>query len=256
MFTHKLLGPVAGLFLGLAAGQTFAGEWVPVDTGQAGLSAITYRSAKMLPGEQATLAYTGTEIVSRAALGNGKFYPNKVNTIILQIVLTSDDKPITGFTGVTLRRDREGEELDTLYSADERTIRSSGPNCGGYTLQSLPDGRDEQCLTRCYRSYDDVIAQKNVIACDGGNAYWIATYAAGTLVEQLVIGDEDKAFAEGYAKAFPDDPSNSPRMSRDEIVAAANYLVVRLTRQGSTNTNFPIDDTFRAALWDDIPFQQ
>lgn len=238
----RLLGPAAGLLLGLIATPVLAGEWVPVESLLEGLSAITYRSEKMLPGEEATLFYRGTD-VDMASVSGLKMDLFLQNTVMMQIALTSGDEPIIGFEGVTLRQERDGEDIMVLYDVvnDEDAYSFLRPACGTNTLQDLPDGTEPICSNSCFRSYDDAALQRDAVACNGGEAHWILIVIVGTLREQLGSTGSDKAIADAIG--------SGPRKSYDQIMASANYLIVHVKENNSSHTNFPLDDTFRLAMW-------
>ena len=204
----------------------------------------------MLQGEQATLFYTDLKkIYLMGPLNFGVTLPYKVKTVMFQIVLTSEDKPITGFKGMTLRQEMDEKDIETFYSAGNNADpnSSNGRACGSYTsFRDLLDGSEAKCDNFCFRSYDDLAAQKNAVACDSGEARWIVIFTAGTLRQGLGMSDADKAFA----KAVGTTPGYN------EHLAAANYLVVHAMWKGSSSVHFPIDNTFRAALWGDAPGQQ
>lgn len=242
--------------LWLAAAPALADEWEPVDSGHEGVSAITFRGKDMLPGEEATFLYSGMQ--ADMEFDDGGIWPTNARDVFFAIVVTSGSEPITGFEGVTLRGDLQGEDLVTFYNAAVTdSIFSMGlPSCGGYTLGDLPDGTEAQCMSMCFRNYDDLRAQHDVVACDGGEAHWIAILLSGRLSERAKIPPAEPGASE--ARKFMDvmqavderEAAENGWLTVEQMVAAANYLIVHVKWKGAAAALFLIDDTFRKAMWD------
>lgn len=242
--------------LWLAAAPALADEWAPIDSGRPGLSAITYRGADMLPGEEATFVYS--QMQADMEFDGDSIWPTNVRDVALAIIVTSGAEPITGFEGVTLRGDLQGDDLETFYNAavTDSIFTMGLPSCGGYTLGDLPDGTEAQCMNMCFRNYDDLRAQHDVVACDSGEAHWIAIVLSGRLSERAKIPPAEpgasnvRKFMDVMQAVDEREAAENGWLNLAQEVAAANYLIVHVKWKGARAALFQIDDTFRRAMWD------
>jgi hypothetical protein len=189
---------------------------------------------------------------------SGVLWPTSVSNISFQIVLTSGAEPLTGFEGVSLRKELGGEDRVTFYSIpthDDSYVWLLLPPCGNYTLAYLPNGDEAQCVNLCYRVYDDLAAQQNDIACDSGEAHWILIVVVGALTERQKLAPagpgatETRKVMEGIEREDEEKAARNGWLSLDEEVSTANFLIVHTKWKGALGALFQIDDTFRKAMW-------
>lgn len=259
-FMRKLLGPVAGLVLGLAAAPAFAGEWVDGIYDDEFWKVLVYKG-KFYEGEFANLYYGSDG--KKDFMGDSRQQRYK-----LVMVLNNGDARITGFTGVHLAGST-GETLLTLSYEPSRFDYA--------TMTNVPDAEGDsgsyEAATHggwpahtvhkndwhaCYRSLADLNEGTGAVRCDSGEGRWIYVEAVGTLKEEMrrvndsagltmeeMLEKAVKDTAEGHAGGRREFYSPGP------AIRAANRLVVGAKHGEYTSFNLTIDDTFRHALWDE-----
>ncbi|MCB2103967.1 MAG: hypothetical protein KDE06_14560 [Rhodobacteraceae bacterium] len=238
--TARMLVAAFAALLSINAPTARAGEWVPVGTGDSPLSALTYQSDKMLPGEELTLFYTGMKRGFGLTGGDDAY---KYSAFILKIILQTAGGPFTGFGGVDLRHEGRGETTMVLQAPPVpggRVPSLVESDCGDAQTGTIPalalgnNYSDVQptCANACFRTLADLQAEANPVSCDSGEGNWIMSYLMGALTEE--IGER----------------------WRYDAVHGAEMLIVRAMTSEYEWIRVPLDDAFRDALWSDRGLSQ
>lgn len=264
MLIRKLIGPVAGLLLGLAAASAFAGEWVEGIYDGENWKVLVYRG-KFNEGEFANLYYRTDRKKSFAGDNRAQHYK-------LVMVLNTGDNRITGFTGIHLV-DSTGEKLLTLSEEPSRfdygtmtrvpdvngDIGSYDPAVHGWPAHMA----HRQNWHACYRSFADLNEGTDAVRCDSGEGNWIYVEVKGQLKEEMrrvndtvgltateILEQAVKDAAEGNASGRREFYSPGP------AIGAATKLRIGAVHGKFDSFTLDIDETFRNALWDRSLWQQ
>lgn len=259
-FMRKLLGPVAGLVLGLASAPALAGEWVDGIYDDEFWKVLVYKG-KFNQGEFANLYYGSGG--KKDFMGDSRRQRYK-----LVMVLNNDDERITGFTGIHLAGST-GETLLTLSYEPSRfnfATRTNVPDAeGDYgSYEAAAHGgwpahtANKNDWHACYRSLADLNEGTDAVRCDSGEGRWIYVEAAGTLKEEMRRVDDSAGLTmeEMLEKAVKDTAEGHPGGRKEfyspgPAIGAANMLVVGAKHGEHTSFNLTIDEKFRRALWDE-----
>jgi len=217
MLTIAIRAAMAAALCCLSA-SAFAGQWVEVPSGYPNLKKIEYRSDKLVPGE-GIIVHGGTQIPDTEA-ECGQYAGVSASEMRLVFI---HREPITGFEGISLRADREGDDLLDLYIDGPAPAGSSFLNppgsCGMHDRPS-----QNQCQHACYRSREDGMTGANPVDCASGEGRWIAV--------AMVM-----AFCHDTGAQMP------------EGLARSNFMMIKVKSSSFSSSNVPIDDVFRSTLW-------
>lgn len=252
-FMRKLLGPVAGLVLGLASAPAFAGEWVDGIYDHEFWKVLVYKG-KFYEGEFANLYYGSGG--KKDFMGDSRRQRYK-----LVMVLNNGDARITGFTGIHLAGST-GETLLTLSYEPSRfdyatmtNVPDAEGDSGSYEA-AAHGGWPARMVHKndwhaCYRSLADLNEGTEAVRCDSGEGRWIYVETVGELKEEMRRVDDSAGLTIEEMLESGTSAVKTEFYSPGPAIGAAHKLVVGAKHGEYTSFNLTIDEKFRRALWDE-----
>lgn len=263
----------------LTASAAIAGEWreappPPADMSPepyAPMRALRYFSDKLAPGESVNIAVTPLLRYKGNFLPDSfsrKAYPPEDHLFVLmRLVLTSGNDPITGFDGVATYPARDNRDWISFYDPRDKDGKPLGTGqCAGY-VQQWEYSFSPKCEHSCYRTLDDLKRESNAVGCESGLGYWI----------EIRIVREIGGFAQFEYPQAPADPDNrdskwvydlkvkahnaqlleigdafrrgGPPYLFERRVESSSRLVVKIRHGQWTSMDLTLDDAFRQTLF-------
>lgn len=258
-FIDKMLGPVAGVLLGLVTVSASAGEWVEGISPEKGWNVILYQG-KFVEGEFAHLFYRSS--------GEKKYSGDTRNNYYwLRMALNFEGRTISGFDGVSLAKKNSDGHFENQLVLVNGPARRLGVLTGSYDVGAnggwAPNRNYHPNFHTCFRSRADLREGSRSVPCDTGEGTWIYVELAGSLREEMRRVDDTAGLtlSEILDKAVKDAAEGNASGKREfysprPAIYAANRLLIGARFEEYTSINLTIDDTFRRALWDEALWRQ